>query len=609
MNTPLHRQKDHVQVERSENYLIFVSMVRDNSARFIFLTILFVFISYRVLPNSEFIYGITIDNYPHIYEKRPPVSHLDSIVVEMNRLHLENRYLEVLSLLKESIVKEKEANTLYKLKYLYLFKLNQYGKWVQELTEVLDLSSQIPRIRNDTIRLYLSYYMLKFNLKLLDFPWPEGQGEREAKSMAAGFEDLVQDAHIFGLFELEIQLRRLMATKGILLTPLEEALTWECYTELDSFRIGRQGFLDWDYTIPTDTTEWLKTGFYLMRATPSWDFLQRFQYAINLLRVAIIFGDEDACQVSKKQCLASMQHLNDLEVYNHYYSTLVELSPYLPVDSAFSNMSSLMAIGSELDKLRTSAIYKAQLTSDLLNNLYTIKRQKKMIVLGAILLALALMFVALLYLVLWKRKKTLNERSKLLKGLIASVSHDIRMPLQQSISSLSKQKGKPNPSITLELRKIISFIDEITISLKTGHITDHQNLMDLIDETSDLYRNAILRKKLILSVRIPERVGKQTLPGPLYRIVIRNLFLNAIEHNPPNGYINITAEEVNNEIGLVIENSKRKESEGGSQKGLGLDLINNILKEHPSFIDLTSVTEGENIQFQLTWRPEINLPV
>jgi len=587
--------------------MIFAIMARKLHSVGLIITFVFVTISTSSYSNKEFIYGITIDNYPHIYETHYPNTKLGKIVSQMNRLHEEGKYNQVITLLKSAMDEETNNDLFFRLKYLLLSKYNQYGRWGEELNEILELADQLHNVENDTIRAYLNYYLIKFDIKVVNFPLPKDLQPTESALISIDLSELSENAHELGLFELETQLDRLMLSKQMMKLDLDQVLSWPLLTGIDSLKVGRLGYVPWmKGPINNDTLNWIKMGLNLLNHCPTWDYLQRFQYAVNILTCTKLSGNENDFQTAQKICLNSLRFLKDIEVENHYYTTMMELAPWLSQDSIISYSNSLVRGLSKVEKVRLSTDYILYLSSKLVDNISVITKQRRYLFIISIFLFISIVIVLFLLVVLWKRQKKLNERNVLQRGLISSVSHDIRLPLQQTINQLKNHQNKDLDPLILELSKIISIINETTIHLKKGFLIKKYNLQTLVEETLALYESSITRKNLKIKCQLSEKTGGSLIPNQNFIITIRNLLLNAIEHNPTDGNIIIDAYLQQENLHLLIENSTWKENQAMDLKGQGLNLIKLLMSDQPLFVDLKSSMEKGRIKFWLIWRTNIN---
>ncbi len=214
--------------------------------RLITFRTLFILISILFSNQSsagELIKGLTIDCYPQNDLYTTGNKNLNHIVLKVNQLHKAGEYGRVLGLLISSIDTTANEYDKNRLKYLYLFKLNQYGRWLDEISELIAIAENINKVSNDTIRLYYSYYLLKFDLKQLHYPVRFFIRDKNLVSLEQTFSELIKEANNLKLFELKTQLTRLMNSKDILRPGLYDVLSWDCKTEIDSFRIGRLGYI------------------------------------------------------------------------------------------------------------------------------------------------------------------------------------------------------------------------------------------------------------------------------------------------------------------------------------------------------------------------------
>lgn len=549
---------------------------------------------------GEFIKGLTIDCYPQRDINFKSASDLDQIVLKVNDLHRESKFEEVLDLLKSSIDTTSNSDDRNRLKYLYLFKLNQYGRWLAEASELISIADEVDGISNDTIRLYLTYYLLKFDLKQLAYPVNIFIREENDQSLEQTFSELISEAVDLKLYELSIQLMRLLNSKDILKPELRDVFKWDLITEQDSFGMGRLGYVPFLDLDKSDTSQYINTGLRLMNSCPSWDQLQRFQYAVQILKFSVTSGNDSVYYICQEQCLQSMEVLQDFEVGYHYYTTLSDLSDFFPEDVTYNNLLKQNKVIHDLQKQRSHWRYKEETISNILNTYSTINFQKRMMIILSVLLVMVLFVVALLYVLLFRKNQKIKYQNKLLAGLISSVSHDVRMPIRQCINEL-EESSKNIDEIKYELKKVESFIDEISISIKTRRFNKQYKLHEIISETLELYKSSIIRNHLTVNNNIDSQGQDVLLPSQHFNIVIRNLLLNAIEHNPSNGIINISSTARDNKISLVIENSIWGETNANEIKGLGLALIDRIMQDQDEFVGLEKDISDDKIAFKLIW--------
>ena len=210
------------------------------------------------------------------------------------------------------------------------------------------------------------------------------------------------------------------------------------------------------------------------------------------------------------------------------------------------------------------------------------------------------------------QKKELLYQNSFKSILMSVIAHDLRTPLSviSNMTNVAKMKKEKNalPELSSEIEIIDNSIKEsFTIvndllawgKVQFGKIIAKPvpiNLKLLIIELTQLFENSLNEKKLVVINNIESEVSI-TADKDLLRIVLRNLFANAIKFSPFNGQIPVQFEALNDssfsiiisDSGVGINKEKLKQLFSIEKKvmmsntfsdtgmGLGLFLCNDII--------------------------------
>lgn len=238
------------------------------------------------------------------------------------------------------------------------------------------------------------------------------------------------------------------------------------------------------------------------------------------------------------------------------------------------------------------------------------------------------------WIVLVLRNITAEKELEALKDdFLQSLTHDLRSPMtaiRGYLQVLSEEMAGP---VTAEQKKMISIMEHA--STKLLHIIS--NLLDsakisagklklslaeidmrqLAPPTVEILHSEAAKKRITLTLDMPEEVTALKLDPPMIERVIINLISNAIKFTPDSGFVTVKFTELKDRIqGQVIDTGpgippefmdrmfKRFEQVRGTRGGTGLGLSNckNIIEAHHGEITVRSkVGEGTTFTF---WIPK-----
>lgn len=224
-----------------------------------------------------------------------------------------------------------------------------------------------------------------------------------------------------------------------------------------------------------------------------------------------------------------------------------------------------------------------------------------------------------------------KEAEQRKNDLIVYLAHDLKTPLTSVIGYLMLLRDEPNISaetkqrylgITLEkaerLEDLINEFFEITRFNLTEQILEigKVDMVRLIEQLSYEFKPMLEEKQLTCQLHMPSHLEMKCDINKIQR-VLDNLLRNAVNYSFYDSVINITLEEVNNDIHIVFQNngntipqeklnhlfdqfyrldSSRATKTGGA--GLGLSIAKEIVERHHGTIQAHSF--DENIIFEMT---------
>ena len=170
------------------------------------------------------------------------------------------------------------------------------------------------------------------------------------------------------------------------------------------------------------------------------------------------------------------------------------------------------------------------------------------------------------------------------KEFIENAAHELQTPLavfQAKIDTLIQ-----DPEITVKQSEILVSLNESAFRLNRLNKNllllskienenygqkESLNLNEYLTKNLDFFNEQALGKNLTININLPDTIELRSNPF-LLEILISNLFLNAIRHNIPNGWITVT-----------LDKKKLCFSNTGSEKILNPDtLFNRFSKSDPS---------------------------
>ena len=217
---------------------------------------------------------------------------------------------------------------------------------------------------------------------------------------------------------------------------------------------------------------------------------------------------------------------------------------------------------------------------------------------------------------------------KMRREFSANVSHELKTPLQSIIGSaeiiqnnLVKEEDMPRfiGHIHKEASRLVALIEDI---IRLSELDEEQEIqkeeVSLHQIASDVLlslQNAAEKREVTLKLEGTE--GKMEGVYRLLHEVIYNLCDNAIKYNVDGGSVNISIEEKENEVGIIIEDTgigiplehqsriferfyrvDKSHSKKSGGTGLGLSIVKHAVGYHNGKINLSS-EEGKGTKVEI----------
>ena len=218
---------------------------------------------------------------------------------------------------------------------------------------------------------------------------------------------------------------------------------------------------------------------------------------------------------------------------------------------------------------------------------------------------------------------------------VSHVSHELKTPLNTiaSYSELLMDSPAADESVRVEavnvihdeVQRMATLINNLlSISkLESGAMAIERqrvNLHDLLLDSFESQRKSTLGKGISFRIDLPPNLGAAALDKDLFRIAINNLLSNAIKYNRPGGFVELSAEEGDDQtltihvrdggIGIPADQRERifdkyfrveAAAAGHKGHGLGLYLARQIVELHQGSISVSG-EPGQGTEFSIRVR-------
>ena len=221
-----------------------------------------------------------------------------------------------------------------------------------------------------------------------------------------------------------------------------------------------------------------------------------------------------------------------------------------------------------------------------------------------------------------EKNAALEEAEQLKLDFLANVSYQLRTPLNamtgfaeilgyEYFGSLNEAQKSYVTSILEAGEHFLNLINDILdlSSIEAGYLslsTEACQPAEILAGVRDLMEPWVRQEELHFHAEIPEDLGTIQADSRRVKQVLMNLIRNAIAHTPPGGTIALSGEGGPDEVRITVRDTGsgidpedherafkpferlKEDHKGGMRAGLGLTLVQNIVRLHGGRVDLQS---------------------
>jgi len=224
----------------------------------------------------------------------------------------------------------------------------------------------------------------------------------------------------------------------------------------------------------------------------------------------------------------------------------------------------------------------------------------------------------------------LRQKDQMQNLLVSSVAHELRTPLTNIrgyLEALVDEVLSPSREIfqslheeTLLLTKVVDNLFDLAEANAAANSLELRptNLAALVERAISTCRPQIDAKRITVEVRFRSETSQVVADSDRIVQAVRNLLQNAVEHSPPDGHIQIVADDVGDAIQLVFLDDgdgideadlpfvfdrffrgRRRSSQHGRGAGLGLAIVKELVTAHGGRVGAERSDTGAHVWFTL----------
>ena len=225
----------------------------------------------------------------------------------------------------------------------------------------------------------------------------------------------------------------------------------------------------------------------------------------------------------------------------------------------------------------------------------------------------------------------LKRLEQLRRNMVTDVAHELRTPLSNVrgyLEALQDGVIQPTPDVIASLHEEAMLLNRLVDDLQELALVEagqlelrRQNIevKDIVDKVVHLVAPQAAEKDLAICVRLPGDLPAISADAERTGQVLRNLLNNAITNTPPGGEIQITAQEIDSQVEISVQDTgkgiapehlpyvferfyradkSRTRITGGA--GLGLAIVKHLVESHEGQVSIQSeVGKGTTVTFSM----------